>query len=214
MNWDCAQTEARLSGYLDATLTAPEQRAADAHIATCARCAEWRDARQAVVWLRRVEPLAVPLGLETRILARTTGRAPRVSAWEALAHGWRMLWQPRVALSAAAVLFSLGLVLRALDINVRTLSASDLRPTTIYRKLDRTAHVAYGRGVKFVNDLRLVYEIRSRLDALKPMTEESTPPPPTQPPAQEKKPERKFTDDGSVRRLYARSLLGPARYTP
>lgn len=213
MNWDCAQTEARLSEYLDARLTAAEQHAADDHIAACTRCAEWRDARQAVIWLRQVEPLPTPPGLETRILAWTTGLAPRLTLWDSAATGWRALAQPRMALGVAAAVFSVSLVLQVLDVDVRQLSARDFHPANVYRKLDRSAHVAYGRGVKFVNDLRLVYEIRSRLEELRPLTEEAPEQPPATPPAQEKKQERDLTTDGDARQLYALYLTAPARYT-
>ncbi|MFQ5816683.1 MAG: zf-HC2 domain-containing protein [Terriglobia bacterium] len=211
MNWHCAQTEARLSDYLEHTLTPAEQEAADAHVRACAHCAEWLDARQAVAWLRQLTPLPVPLGLETRILAHTTGLAPRVSFWEVLAGGWHTLAQPRVALSVAAALFSVSLVLQTLDLNLRELSASDFRPANLYRKLDRTAHLAYGRSVKFINDLQVLYEIRSRLDELRPLVaepaEEKAPAPP---PAQEKE-EQNFTDDTGGRKFYAYQLTHPAR---
>lgn len=213
MKWTCEQTEARLSDYLDGTLSAAEQEAAETHVAACARCAEWRDARLAVAWLRRVEPLHTPPGLETRILARTTGLVPRLSAWEILLGGVRALRQPRMALSVAAALFSISLVFQALDINVRELRASDFRPSNIYRKVERTANVAYGRSVKFMSDLRLVYEIRSRLDALKPAVEQPAEQPPTQPPRQEKKEQKNFSDDGALRTLMACYRTNTARYT-
>jgi len=172
MKWDCAQFAAHLSNYLEGRLAGEEERAAQAHVETCPHCAEWLDARRAVLWLQQVEPLEAPLGLETRILAHTTRLAPRPSFREVLTAGWRVVQQPRVAIGLATTLFSISLVLQAFDVNVRQISAADLRPANIYRTLNRTAHVAYGRSVKFVNDLRLVYEIRSRLDALKPMVEE------------------------------------------
>lgn len=210
MNWDCKQTEARLSDYLDATLAPAEQQAAELHVAACARCVEWRDARRAVVWLERVEPLPVPPGLETRILAWTTGATASPTFWETLASGWRGLGQPRVALSLASALVSFSLLLQVLGIDLRRVSARDFHPANVYRKLDRSAHVAYGHGVKFINDLRLVYEIRSRLDELKPEAAEPAEPAPATP---EKKPQKNFTEDGSTRPLYVYHETNPVRYT-
>lgn len=202
MKWDCAQIEARLNDYLEGRLATEEQRAAQTHVETCSRCAEWLDARRARLWLQQVEPLEAPLGLETRILAQTTGLAARPSFWEMLTAGWRAFQQPRVALALAAALFSISLVLQAFDVDVRGISAADLHPANIYRKLDRTVYVAYGRGVKFFNDLRLVYEIRSRLDALKPLVKEpekeQAPAPPT--PSNENK---NFSEDNERSTLYA-----------
>jgi len=46
----------------------------------------------------------------------------------------------------------------------------------MYHNADRQAHLVYARGTKFVSDLRVVYEIQSRLrqDNELPTTEEGT----------------------------------------
>src|SRR5207245_3376065 len=41
---------------------------------------------------------------------------------------------------------------------------ADLRPTAIYRKADSQIHLVYARSAKFVSDLRVVYEIQTRLN--------------------------------------------------
>ena len=41
---------------------------------------------------------------------------------------------------------------------------ADLRPATIYRNTDRKVHLVYASSVKFVSDLRVVYEIQTRLN--------------------------------------------------
>jgi hypothetical protein len=43
----------------------------------------------------------------------------------------------------------------------------------MYRAADRRAHIIYARGTKFVTDLRVVYEIQSRL---RPEVEPQPPP--------------------------------------
>jgi hypothetical protein len=57
---------------------------------------------------------------------------------------------------------------------------SELSPTNVYRNADRQAHLVYARSTKFVSDLRVVYEIQSRLkeDNELPTTPESTVPRP------------------------------------
>ena len=40
---------------------------------------------------------------------------------------------------------------------------ADLRPANVYRNADRQVHLVYARSVKYVSDLRVVYEIQSRL---------------------------------------------------
>jgi hypothetical protein len=38
-----------------------------------------------------------------------------------------------------------------------------LAPSNIYRNTNRQVHLAYARGTKYISDLRVVYEIQSRL---------------------------------------------------
>lgn len=171
MTWDCAQLDARLSDYLDGRLEAADQRAAGAHARACPRCREHFLARQAAGWLRQLEPLESPPGLETRILALTVAPPPRESLWAGLERGWRGVLQPRFALGTAAAVLSLSLVLNALGVSLREVRAEDLAPTNLYWGAKRQAHLTYARGSRFVNDLRLVYEIRSRLEALEPETQ-------------------------------------------
>lgn len=194
MSWNCAQLEEHLHDFLEGGLAGPEQAAAEAHIRTCARCAEWAEARQATLWLRQLAPVEAPPGLETRILALTVAPPPEESFWAVLDLGWRMLLRPRFALGLAAALFSLGLVFNAMDVSVTDVRAADLNPLNIYRTLNRQAQQSYARSVRFVNDLWLVYEIRSRLEEMAPESEQppASPPPgnPNQPtPKKNKKPE-------------------------
>jgi len=180
MTWTCAQLDARRDDYLDGRLAAAELRAADAHARACAACAELYDARRAAAWLRQLELLESPPGLETRILALTVAPPPQESAWTIFAQAWRGLQQPRVAMGLAAAVFSLALGLNALGVSARDIEAADLNPVNLYRGVVRQANLTYARGARFVNDLRLVYEIRSRLEEMAP---ESEAPPAQTPPA-------------------------------
>jgi hypothetical protein len=40
---------------------------------------------------------------------------------------------------------------------------ADLSPTTVLRTANRQAHLTFAKSAKFVNDLRVVYEIQTRL---------------------------------------------------
>ncbi|MGH9863651.1 MAG: zf-HC2 domain-containing protein [Candidatus Acidiferrales bacterium] len=212
MSWNCAQLEQRLEDYLEGRLTPAEQAAADAHARACPRCAEWGDARRAALWLRQLEVLEAPPGLETRILALTVTPPPKESAWAVLDRGWRALMQPRFALSLAAAIVSLTLVFNAFGVRAGDLRAADLNPVNIYRGLERQTQLTYGRTVRFLNDLRLVYEIRSRLEERGATGEQqprSTPPQkPDQPkPKNEKKPENS-SDKGRAPLVLAFQGLG------
>jgi len=69
-------------------------------------------------------------------------------------------------------------ILTASGFSWRKPKLSDLAPATIYHKADSQAHRVYARGTKFFSDMRVVYEIQSRLrqDNDLPTTPESTVP--------------------------------------
>ena len=51
-----------------------------------------------------------------------------------------------------------------MGVNPATIGRADLNPANVVRSANRQAHLTYGRAVKFVDDLQLVYEIRSQLE--------------------------------------------------
>jgi anti-sigma factor RsiW len=182
MNWNCPQIEERLSDYLDGLLSASERAEFEAHAAGCARCTQL--VAQVGGMVRRVqslEPIEAPARLVSAILDQTLGpRAPK--------HGWRrwLAWaptllQPRFAIGMATAAASVIILLYAAGLNPAKIHKGDLNPINIYRSMNRQSHLVYARGVKYVNDLRVVYEIQSRLRPPdSPAREEQ---PPAQPPS-------------------------------
>lgn len=211
MSWNCAQLDARLDDYLEGRLSAQEAAGAQAHVDACVRCAEWADARLAALWLREVEPMDTPPGLETRILAQTLAPEPEESFWSVLDLGWRALLQPRMAMGLAAALISFGLILNAVNVSPGDIRVTDLNPVNIYRSLNRQAQLTYASGVRFVNDLRLVYEIRSRLEALQGEPEESPASAPSEPAPSsndDDNREQNFSDGARAQWLLAYQTIG------
>jgi hypothetical protein len=173
MSWNCQQLEERINGYLESKMAALELQAADEHARTCPHCQEWYEARQVRALLLELEELETPPGLETRILAHTLAPPESESIWDMFEHLWRAFLQPRVAMSVGAAAFSLVLIFTTLDVRVTELEAADLNPVNIYRAVDSNAQLTYARGVRFFNELRVVYEIRNQLAELQGDTEES-----------------------------------------
>lgn len=164
MSWNCEQTEARLSDYVDHLLGADEQREFTAHTASCARCARLTaQVGGFVAQLRRLEPLEEPPRLVHQILDQTLG--PRkATGWQAILEWLRPMAQPRFALSAVATLMTVMVVSQALGLDWSNVDwKKDLAPANVWRTANSRAHLVYARGVKFVNDLRVVYEIQTRL---------------------------------------------------
>lgn len=177
MTFKCMEVESRVSELVEGGLAAAEQQAAEAHLADCARCRLLvEEVRQGLALCREVGEEELPLGLVTRILAQTSGRAPAPGWLDRLRAWLRPAVEPRFALSFAMALFSVSLVINAAGISLRDVRLGDLSPMNLGRRLDRSAHLTYARTVKFVNDLRVVYEIQSRLQISRPQREEESTP--------------------------------------
>jgi anti-sigma factor RsiW len=161
MNWTCEQTEARLSDYLDGLFQPVEQSAFNRHVNTCEKCAPLvAGVARALGGLYALEPVEIPAELENAILTATLG-AP---SWRNLRRWLKSLQSPRFVYSMASVAATLVIILTASGFSFRKPKLADLAPATIYHKTNSAAHVAYARSVKFVSDLRVVYEIQTRLN--------------------------------------------------
>jgi hypothetical protein len=86
-----------------------------------------------------------------------------VTGWRGVLAWVRGVASIRLAYGALSVAATLIIFVTASNFNWRHPKLADLRPATIYHNADRTAHLAYGHSVKFVNDLRVVNEIQSRV---------------------------------------------------
>ncbi|MGC1413911.1 MAG: zf-HC2 domain-containing protein [Candidatus Acidiferrum sp.] len=179
MTWTCEQTEARLSDYLDGLLTPDERRAFDMHANTCENCVQIvASVSHLVSGLRSMEQIAPPPQLVTLILNQTIGPRETKKGWR-VAFGWLGgLASPRFAYSAVSIAASAAILLAASGISLRKPKLADFSLVNIARNVDRQAHLAYAHTTKFVSDLRVVYEIQSRLnqDNTLPATPETTMP--------------------------------------
>ena len=177
MNWACEQIEERLIDYLDGALTAVESAAISAHVAECARCAPLVESvRHAVVSMHSLEPLPVPPGLTARILDTTVGPQESSRGWRAWLDWTRVLVTPKFAYGALTTLITGVVISQSLGIQWRRPTLADLNPVKVYRFADSKAHLLYASAEKFVLDLRLVYEIQSRLQPAEPEQQNAAPP--------------------------------------
>jgi anti-sigma factor RsiW len=158
MNWSCEQTEARLSDYLDGLFQPAEQSAFNLHVNTCERCAPLVAAvARTLGSLYALEPVEPPAELENAILTATLGAPSYLRRW------LRSLQSPRFVYGLASAAATIIVILAASGFSFTKPKLADLRPATIYHNADRKVHRAYAQSVKFVSDLRVVYEIQTRL---------------------------------------------------
>ena len=59
-----------------------------------------------------------------------------------------------------------------LGVNFSNLSLSDLTPRNLMEKVDRVINIAYDNGLRRLNDLKILYQIQSRLEELNIQGEE------------------------------------------
>ncbi len=164
MSWTCEQTEARLSDYLDGALAGAERVEFDAHVHGCERCAPLvASVAHLVSGMHAMEQLEAPPRLVYAILDKTLGPRDAATGWRAVLGWFRGVASVRFAYGALSVVGTLIIFVTATGFNWRKPKLADLQPASIYRNADRQAHLVYARGTKFVNDLRVVSEIQSRL---------------------------------------------------
>ncbi|MBI3405244.1 MAG: zf-HC2 domain-containing protein [Acidobacteria bacterium] len=194
MNWTCAQIEDRLSDYLDRLLEPAERIAFEAHKLECANCKKLVDqVIRTVSKVHVLEQIEPPVHLAYAILDKTLGpRAAKVSGWRTWLTWTEFVWQPKFAMGVASVAMSAIVVFTSLGVDFRSITAKDLYPMNLYHSADRQAHMIYARGAKFINDLRVVYEIQSRLqpDTRPGQPPETQPVPPAQNPEKKTEPGR------------------------
>jgi hypothetical protein len=211
MDWNCAYTEERLSDLLDASLLPGEAAAYRAHAAECAHCAKLvaqvgglvtRMQQSALV---EESPQLVGKILDATLGPRKPKRASR--GW----FGWvPVLWQPRFAIGILTAAASLVIVVNAIGSSpVRT----SLNPVNLTRSANRQAHLTYARGVKFVNDLRVVYEIQSRLSSQPESISEPTSIP-ASPPSGEPQPLQEKQKNSNGPREKSQTIPQPIRRNP
>jgi len=174
----CDQVEARISDYLDGAMSSAQETAFTAHVATCANCAQLLSSVKGLIKdFRNIEPVEVPPQLVRSILDSTLG--PRLTPWQVFTKWLASLATPKFAYGAGSVLATCLIVLGASGTSLRKAKLADLSPSVVYQHVSRVAHVKYAQSVKYVSDLRVVYEIQSRLrqdeNQLQVQPEDSTP---------------------------------------
>jgi anti-sigma factor RsiW len=166
----CVDLEILLADYLDGTLAAAEKTAVEAHLAQCAACAEFaRDAASAMSFMERAAVVDVPPALVNRILFEATQgfhQASRKPSWIVglLGPAAGRILQPRFAMGMAMAALSFTMIFRYTGLEVRQLTLSDLRPTSVWAGAGNRAHRVWDRAVKSYENVRLVYQVQAQLD--------------------------------------------------
>jgi len=161
------EVENLTSDYLEGLLEEGLRKEIEAHLNVCASCGELvEDVRRAMELCHAAPELEPSPWLVKKIMLATVGE--RKPGWsERLAAFFRPTIQPRIAYTVAMAVFSLSIIVNAAGINLRHLTVRDLNPRTWWGRADRSVHFYIARGERLIYDVRVVYEIESRLRQLR-----------------------------------------------
>ncbi len=237
----CHEFDTLLSDALDGVLTGAQLDTFQAHARTCSACGPLlADVTAGRNWLKDLTEVEPPVSLVTNILASTTGvdtqrlriNLPaaqsgaswleKLQAWasQALQPIWGTVRQPRFAMSFGMAFFSLSVALSVLGVKPADLRQLSLRPTV----LRHTYYNTQARVVRYYENIRLVYEVESRVRELKRNVAPAAEPAPeknndkkdpkndtTQQP--EQKQDRDYSQNEN-HLILARAPLGPSVFNP
>ncbi len=155
------------SDYLEGLLEPGLKREVEAHLSLCPSCLEMvGEVRRAMELCHAAPELEPAPWLVRKIMLATVGE--RKPGWgERLAAFFRPAFQPRFAYGVAMAVFSFSIIINAAGINLSHMRFEDLNPRTWLFRANRAGHLLYARAEKFYYDLRVVYEIESRLRQLR-----------------------------------------------
>ena len=203
----CSEFDALLTDALEGLLSPASQLRFDAHRQQCPTCGPlFRESEAGMVWLHTLQEVEPPANLVHNILAATTvqtsaalAAAPKMGWKQRLSEVWAdvlapfraLIAQPRMAMTGAMALFSVSLSLNLAGVKLGDLRHMDLRPSALREQATMKYYETTARIVKYYENIRLVYEVESRLQELKRATSNEPEPEPQQPPNKHNKTENK-----------------------
>ena len=181
----CNEFEAVLFDALDHKLSPDADARFRAHARVCAKCGPmFTEIEAGQRWMQTLDEVEPPVNLVHNILAATTGLSSHRLQESTVAHKpsfgerlrewfdslWSPAWvtvrQPRFAMSFGMAFFSLSVAL-----SVAGVKPTDIKQADLSRQgLRRTYYTTQARVVKYYENIRLVYEIESRLQEIKKVT--------------------------------------------
>ena len=182
----CNEFEALLFDALDNQLSRAEQDRFRAHARVCGKCGPmFAEVEAGQHWLKSLEEVEAPANLVNNILAATSGiQSYRLQETTAIAHEaslrerirewvdslfapvWGTVRQPRFAMSFGMAFFSLSVALSVAGVKPSDIKQADLSRTG----LRRSYYTTTARVVKYYENIRLVYEIESKVQEIKKVT--------------------------------------------
>lgn len=208
---NCTSFENLWLDYFDEALDGATRREVEEHLRECARCAvlvaEMRANRLLSSAIPELEP---PPRLIHNIIAQTSGVGPTPAWYDFIFDFVRPQQLPKLAMGSLMAVASLTIVMYAMGIDFRNISTADFKPSHLWERTNREVHLAYSRGVRYYNALRIVYEIQSRFQTTEGPSDEQDQSAPSnqQPPvpSPSKPGSQRISEDHGVREFWVMNL--------
>src|SRR5580704_7856893 len=114
MEWNCVETDKRLSDYLERQMTPELTAAMNAHLEDCPDCAALVARVGGVMKMMHAAPAPeVPPYLFNKIVAATSGKQPAEKGWRGWLRPAAIAWQPQFAMGAITIAASFLIVFHA-----------------------------------------------------------------------------------------------------
>jgi Putative zinc-finger len=217
----CVEIEALLAEALDGTLHGSTLAAFEAHRDSCPACRTMiAEAGSGMHWLMGLDEIEPPRNLVHNILAQTIGQvseprttqAPKGESWLERLKGkvspvFAPVVTPRFAMSFGMAFFSITMLLSIAGFHVADLRHVDMS----VKGISKTYYSTQARVVRYYENIRLVYEIETRVrDLRRVATPQNKPGEPT-PQPQTNQPKSDYQQDKDRRNQnYNREMGRPA----
>ena len=206
MKVECPEVENILGLYVEGGLGETQSAMVRAHLSSCEACALLALEMDFTISLCKEFPeLEPPPRLIERVLQETIGPRQSLSWMEYLRELFRPVYaSPRFATGACLAAMSLSIVMNALGVNLGEVRWSEITPRSVVDGLNRTVNVAYDNGMRRLNDLKILYQLQSKIEELRTDDGKSEKPAETEP----KTKERHQQNSATEHRIAFRLLVG------
>jgi hypothetical protein len=173
----CTDFDVLLTDALDGLLEGERLARFERHKAQCPACGVlFQESKSGFDWLHTLDEVEPPLNLVHNVIAATTGAqvssgaaevAPRRSWLEQLKERFlpkfAPVLTPRFAMSFGMAFFSMSMLMSVAGVRPGDLRHVDLTP----KGIRKTYYETQARATRYYENIRLVYEIESRVRQLK-----------------------------------------------
>jgi Putative zinc-finger len=208
MKVECLEVENVLGLYVEGDLAESQSAMVRAHLSTCEPCAVLALEMEFTISLCKEFPeLEPPPRLIEKVLQETIGLHQSWSWREYLRELFRPVYaSPRFATGACLAAISFSIVMNALGVNLGEVRWSQITPRNVVDGLNRTVNVAYDNSMRRLNDLKILYQLQSKIEELRTDDGEPEKPSETEP----KTKERLQQNSATERRIALRVLVNSA----